>query len=95
MSTASGEESEEARVTTSASRDTPFERKVGSGRSSVVVRRARVVGRRGAKLLGKCKTGRSVFSHVAMPSDVGNVKFVFNAVVAVILEEKLKASGHY
>jgi hypothetical protein len=36
MSTAFGEETEEPRDTPSASRSTPFERKVGSGRSSIV-----------------------------------------------------------
>jgi len=36
---------------------------------------------------------KSIFSHVTCATDTGNVKFVFNAVVAIILEENLKASG--
>jgi len=36
---------------------------------------------------------KSVFTHVTCATDTGNVKFVFNAVVAMILEENLKSSG--
>jgi len=36
---------------------------------------------------------KSIFSHVTCATDTGNVKFVFNAVVAIILEDNLKASG--
>jgi hypothetical protein len=36
---------------------------------------------------------KSIFSHVTCATDTTNVKFVFNAVVAIILEENLKASG--
>jgi len=36
---------------------------------------------------------KSIFSHVTCATDTGNVKFVFNAVVAIILENNLKASG--
>ena len=36
---------------------------------------------------------RSIFTHITCATDTGNVKFVFNAVVAIILEENLKASG--
>ena len=36
---------------------------------------------------------KSVFTHVTCATDTSNVKFVFNAVVAMILEENLKNSG--
>lgn len=36
---------------------------------------------------------KSIFSHCTCATDTGNVKFVFNAVVAIILENNLKASG--
>jgi len=36
---------------------------------------------------------KSIFSHITCATDTGNVKFVFNAVVAIILENNLKASG--
>jgi len=36
---------------------------------------------------------KSIFSHVTCATNTDNVKFVFNAVVAIILEENLKASG--
>jgi len=36
---------------------------------------------------------KSIFSHVTTAIDTSNVKFVFNAVVAMILEENLKSSG--
>jgi len=36
---------------------------------------------------------KSIFSHVTCATDTSNVKFVFNAVVAMILEENLKNSG--
>lgn len=36
---------------------------------------------------------KSVFTHITTAVDTSNVKFVFNAVVAIILEENLKASG--
>jgi GTPase SAR1 family protein len=36
---------------------------------------------------------KSIFSHVTTAIDTSNVKFVFNAVVAMILEENLKQSG--
>jgi len=36
---------------------------------------------------------KGVFTHITTAIDTSNVKFVFNAVVAMILEENLKASG--
>ena len=46
------------------------------------------------KFLAKNKNpDKSVFTHITCATDTGNVKFVFNAVVAIILEENLKASG--
>ena len=36
---------------------------------------------------------KTIFTHITCATDTGNVKFVFNAVVAIILEENLKASG--
>lgn len=36
---------------------------------------------------------KSIFSHVTCATDTSNVKFVFNAVVAIILEQNLKSSG--
>jgi hypothetical protein len=36
---------------------------------------------------------KSVFSHITCATDTSNVKFVFNAVVAIILEQNLKSSG--
>ena len=36
---------------------------------------------------------KTVFTHITTAVDTSNVKFVFNAVVAMILEENLKASG--
>ena len=36
---------------------------------------------------------KSIYSHVTAAIDTSNVKFVFNAVVAMILEQNLKASG--
>jgi len=47
-----------------------------------------------AKFKAKSKApDKSIFSHVTCATDTGNVKFVFNAVVAIILENNLKASG--
>jgi len=43
---------------------------------------------------GKAKNkDKSIYSHVTCATDTGNVKFVFNAVIAMILEENLKNSG--
>lgn len=36
---------------------------------------------------------KSIYSHITTAIDTSNVKFVFNAVVAMILEENLKSSG--
>jgi len=36
---------------------------------------------------------KTIFTHATCATDTGNVRFVFNAVVAIILEENLKASG--
>ena len=36
---------------------------------------------------------KSIYSHITTAIDTTNVKFVFNAVVAMILENNLKASG--
>jgi len=36
---------------------------------------------------------KNIFTHITCAIDTSNVKFVFNAVVAMILEENLKASG--
>jgi guanine nucleotide-binding protein G(o) subunit alpha len=47
-----------------------------------------------AKFRRKSKSlDKSIFSHVTMATDTGNVRFVFNAVVAIILEGNMKASG--
>jgi len=46
------------------------------------------------KFKGKAKDKeKSIFSHVTCATDTGNVKFVFNAVIAIILEHNLKSSG--
>ena len=45
-------------------------------------------------MLAKCKNkDKSIYSHVTTAIDTSNVKFVFNAVVAMILEQNLKSSG--
>ena len=45
-------------------------------------------------MFDRCKNkDKSIFSHVTTAIDTSNVKFVFNAVVAMILEANLKASG--
>jgi guanine nucleotide-binding protein G(i) subunit alpha len=45
-------------------------------------------------MLDRCKNKeKSIFTHVTTAIDTSNVKFVFNAVVAMILEANLKASG--
>ena len=36
---------------------------------------------------------KSIYSHITTAIDTSNVKFVFNAVVAMILESNLKSSG--
>jgi len=36
---------------------------------------------------------KSIFTHITTAIDTSNVKFVFNAVVGIILEANLKASG--
>lgn len=36
---------------------------------------------------------KSVYTHATCATDTGNVKFVFGAVVTIILEENMKASG--
>ena len=36
---------------------------------------------------------KTIYSHVTTAIDTSNVKFVFNAVVAMILEANLKSSG--
>lgn len=36
---------------------------------------------------------KSIFTHVTCATDTSNVKFVFNAVIAIILEQNLKSSG--
>ena len=38
-------------------------------------------------------TEKSIYTHITTAIDTSNVKFVFNAVVAMILEENLKSSG--
>jgi len=43
--------------------------------------------------LAKNKADKSVFVQVTCATDTSNVKFVFNAVVAIILEENMKSSG--
>lgn len=43
--------------------------------------------------LAKNKADKSVFCHVTCATDTKNVSFVFNAVVTIILEENMKASG--
>jgi len=46
------------------------------------------------KMLERCKNkDKSIFTHITTAIDTTNVRFVFNAVVAMILEENLKASG--
>lgn len=45
-------------------------------------------------MVDKCKNKeKSIFTHITTAIDTSNVKFVFNAVVAMILEANLKASG--
>jgi len=45
-------------------------------------------------LISKVKDkDKSVYSHITTAIDTSNVKFVFNAVVAMILEANLKNSG--
>ena len=45
-------------------------------------------------MVDRCKNKeKSIFSHITTAIDTSNVKFVFNAVVAMILESNLKASG--
>jgi len=47
-----------------------------------------------ARFLAKNKNPeKSVYTHVTCATDTSNVKFVFNAVVAMILEANLKSSG--
>lgn len=36
---------------------------------------------------------KAIYSHITTAIDTSNVKFVFNAVVAMILEQNLKSSG--
>jgi len=36
---------------------------------------------------------KSIFTHSTCATDTGNIKFVFNAVVAIILEQNMKSSG--
>lgn len=43
--------------------------------------------------LAKNKADKSVFVQVTCATDTSNVKFVFKAVVAIILEENMKSSG--
>ncbi|KAL1521159.1 hypothetical protein AB1Y20_022712 [Prymnesium parvum] len=43
--------------------------------------------------LKKNKADKSVFVQITCATDTSNVKFVFNAVVAIILEENMKSSG--
>ena len=43
--------------------------------------------------LAKNKADKSVFVQITCATDTSNVKFVFNAVVAIILEENMKSSG--
>ena len=46
------------------------------------------------KLFLERKKGEAtVYSHITTAIDTSNVKFVFNAVVAMILESNLKSSG--
>ena len=45
-------------------------------------------------MLERCKNkDKSIFTHVTTATDTKNVSHVFNAVVAMILEANLKASG--
>lgn len=45
-------------------------------------------------MVDRCKNkDKSIFTHITTAIDTSNVKFVFNAVVAMILEENLKATG--
>jgi GTPase SAR1 family protein len=48
---------------------------------------------KGAFLKKNKNSSKSIFSHITTAVDTSNVKFVFNAVVAIILEENLKSSG--
>lgn len=43
--------------------------------------------------LAKNKADKSVYVQITCATDTSNVKFVFNAVVAIILEENMKSSG--
>jgi GTPase SAR1 family protein len=44
-------------------------------------------------LAKKKDADKSIYSHITTAIDTSNVKFVFNAVIAIILENNLKASG--
>jgi len=41
----------------------------------------------------KSKTDKSIYTHITTAIDTSNVKFVFNAVLAMLLEQNLKGSG--
>jgi len=43
--------------------------------------------------LEKNKCDKNVFVQITCATDTGNMKFVFNAVIAIILENNMKASG--
>jgi len=45
------------------------------------------------QFLKKNKGEKSIFSHATCATDTSNVKFVFDAVVAIVLENNMKASG--
>jgi len=38
-------------------------------------------------------TKKNIYTHITTAIDTSNVKFVFNAVVAMILESNLKSAG--
>lgn len=44
--------------------------------------------------VARCKDkDKAIYSHITTAIDTSNVKFVFNAVVGIILEQNLKSSG--
>ena len=45
------------------------------------------------KFMEKNKKEKSIYSHATCATDTSNVRFVFDSVVSIILEENMKRSG--
>ena len=45
------------------------------------------------KFREKNKEGKSIYSHATCATDTGNVRFVFDSVVSIILDQNMKDSG--